>query len=206
MNCIVHGVAKLDTTEFHIYIYTDGSHILFSVSLFLLTDVHTQLLTGSFQLMIHNHIQLKVLNYIYQQHPSPTFSLLCHLTQRTMLLLSNHLSPKFSYCFHLLHSLWYSAGSQVHKFNLISIAQIHSFILSTPATLLLQDRLLSILLQTVVTVLNYFSLPVFPETRMSIYTTVKVYLSTRGIFQLLPTQSEPHARYIAPASVPMAHS
>ena len=41
---------------------------------------------------------------------------------------------------------------------------------------------------------------------MSIYTTVKVYLSTRGIFQLLPTQSEPHGSYIAPASVPVAHS
>ena len=138
MNCIVRGVAKSWTrlSDFYIYIYTDGSHILFSVSLFLLTDVHTQLLIGSFWLMIHNHIQLKVLNYIYQQHPSPTFSLLRSLTQRMTFLLSNHLSPKLSYCFHLLHSLWYSAGSQVHKFNLISIAQIHSFILSTLATLL----------------------------------------------------------------------
>ena len=41
---------------------------------------------------------------------------------------------------------------------------------------------------------------------MSIHTTVKVYLSTRGLFQLLPTQSEPQASSTAHALVPMAHS
>ena len=56
MNCIVHGVAKSWIWLSDLYIYTDGSHILFSVSLFLLRDVHTQLLMGFFWLMIHNHI------------------------------------------------------------------------------------------------------------------------------------------------------
>ena len=77
-SCCTHclsdlSIRPMDLADIYILIAPTS---LFLASVFLLTDVYIQLLTGSLQLMTHSHIRLKILKYIYQHHPSPMFSLL----------------------------------------------------------------------------------------------------------------------------------
>ena len=111
--------------------------------MFLLMDVYIQRLTGSLPLMIHSHIQIKMLKYIYQHHPSPMFTLLFY-SQRVALLFYNHINPKLSFLSHLHHPL-HSAATKSYKSDLINIPQIFSFIILTSSMLLPKYRLSSIL-------------------------------------------------------------